>query len=362
MAACCSAVNSIAWDHSRVLRLTPQGFPDPDWRSDFDGQPVPYIKSPDAPGGFDFSPGVWALARDSSGRIYVGGAFSQAGALQRSNMARLLADGEVDAGWNPGTDGVVNTFAPDGAGSVFVAGNFRQIAGQSRGSLAKLGDGPGANLDALWQANLDVGARVEDLELDGTGSLFVGGIGFHSVNGIKCCLGLVKLAVSGSGARDTLWKIRPIGSFGLFFDLQMDTQGRLCIAGSFNALDQGGNVYAGSGLARVSAQGVGTVDAGWTPIAALPDYAAVSSIALSSDDRVFAAFFNVPGLDVGAWSTVGSGSQIDGWQMDADASVLSVSLSADRLHVGGRFSRIGGIARRGLAAFATDGLFRSSFE
>ncbi len=345
-----------------LLRLTPQGLPDPDWRADFDGQPVPYIKSPDFPGGFDFPPGVWALARDSSGRIYVGGAFSHAGGLQRSNVARLLADGEVDAGWNPGTDGVVNAFAPDSAGSVFVAGNFRQIVGQSRGSLAKLGDGPEASVDALWQANLDPGTRVEDLELDGAGSLFVAGSGFHSVNGIECCLGLVKLAASGSGARDTLWNVRPIGSFGMFYDVQLDTQGRLYLAGSFDAINQAGNLYAGSGLARVAANGSGTVDAGWTPIAALPNYAAVSSIALGSDDRVYASFFNVPGLDVGAWSTVGSGSQIDGWQIDADASVLSVSVSADRLHVGGRFSGISGIPRRGFAAFATDGLFRSSFE
>ena len=40
----------------------------------------------------------------------------------------------------------------------------------------------------------------------------------------------------------------------------------------------------------------------------------------------------------------------------------SLKLSAGRLHLGGRFNVISGMPRRGLAAFATDGLFRSSFE
>jgi uncharacterized delta-60 repeat protein len=344
-----------------LMRLSASGQPDTQWHADVNGLSLPYLQPPGAPGGFVFQTRVDALALDGNGRIYVGGAFTQVGAQPRANVARLQADGQVDASWNPGTDGLVSAIAPS-AGNVFLGGNFHHVAGQARGSLAKLGDGPGAILDPLWQANLDASAWVVDLALDSAGALFVGGNGFQSVNGEICCLNLLKLAATGSGARDPIWNVRPTGSQRIVTDLLLDTQDRLYIAGRFDGINQGGNLHAATALARVSSTGTGTVDAAWTPITAASISVGVSSVALGPADQLYATAFGPGSASVGAWSTLGNGAAIPGWQLDADAPAGPLAVSGHTLFVGGEFSEIGGRPRRGLAAFATDGVFRDSFE
>lgn len=345
---------------SNLLRLTAQGFPDPDWHADIDGQPIPFLQAPGEPGSFDFDPAVTALARDAGGRIYVGGAFSQAGSHPRANVARLLEGGQVDSEWNPGTDGLVDAIAIDHSGSVFLGGNFHLAAGEARGSLAKLSDGPGAVIDSSWQANLDASAWVVDLELASSGSLFAGGSGFSSVNGEVCCSNLVKLSASGTGSRDLHWNVRPNG---YVTQLQLDGRGRLYVAGRFQVINQGSEQHVIDSLARVAATGDGTVDATWKPVAETSAFDGVSGLALGFDDRVYGSRFHPGPQDaVFAWSTSGSGAVIEGWQVSGDALAGTLLASGSGLYLGGGFSEVNGVVRRGLAAFATDGLFSNAFE
>ncbi|MGE3310991.1 MAG: Calx-beta domain-containing protein [Limisphaerales bacterium] len=115
--------------------------------------------SPDAalPSGFAPNGAVNALARGSDGSIYLGGEFTAVGGLPRAGVARWLASGGVDPGFDPGTaaDGFVLATAADSAGRSLFAGSFEAFAGGPAGRFVRLDSeggmdpgffqGPGAN-------------------------------------------------------------------------------------------------------------------------------------------------------------------------------------------------------------------------
>jgi N-acetylneuraminic acid mutarotase len=79
--------------------------------------------------------GVFALAVDGQGRVYVGGDFTQAGEVSANNVARFDPQANswsaLGTGANNGVGGItstisvgVNTFAVDRQGRVYVGGNF----------------------------------------------------------------------------------------------------------------------------------------------------------------------------------------------------------------------------------------------
>jgi len=72
---------------------------------------------------------------DAQGRLIVGGRFDVADGYPRRSLVRYLADGSVDASWEPDTDDEVAALAVSG-NMVYVAGNFFRAGGQQRYSLA----------------------------------------------------------------------------------------------------------------------------------------------------------------------------------------------------------------------------------
>jgi hypothetical protein len=87
----------------------------------------------------DFNPGaeplhaeVYCVAAQSDGKVLAGGSFTIIGGQSRSGLARLNADGTLDAGFNPGVTGSVQRIVLQADGKILVAGAFSILAGQSR--------------------------------------------------------------------------------------------------------------------------------------------------------------------------------------------------------------------------------------
>lgn len=78
-----------------------------------------------------------ASAPDGAGGWYIGGFFRLVGSTPRDNIAHILADGSVDASFNPNASLVVRTLAVSG-GTVYAGGWFTSIGGQARGHFASL--------------------------------------------------------------------------------------------------------------------------------------------------------------------------------------------------------------------------------
>lgn len=93
-------------------------------------------KSGDAPAN------VYAIALLPDGRSVIGGSFNTVGGLNRAGVARLLANGQVDPEFIPGSgvtggnSAYVNSVALESDGNLIVAGSFSQYDGTSRANVA----------------------------------------------------------------------------------------------------------------------------------------------------------------------------------------------------------------------------------
>ena len=122
---------------------------------------------------------VSALAIQPEGGILVGGTFTQAGQVETLNLARYNADGSIDQsfggadGTESGANGSVYALAVQPDGKIVVGGNFSTIFGQPRRSIARLNaDG---TLDAPVTAQNALSGTVRAVASGSDGSFVVGG-------------------------------------------------------------------------------------------------------------------------------------------------------------------------------------------
>jgi len=139
-----------------------------------------------------FNPGtgannlIYAMALQSDGKVLIGGQFTAVNGTSLNRIARLNANGSLDLSFTPGTgpDNTVWAIAVQPNGKAIIAGEFTQYNSISRSRIARLNtDGsndasfnPGTGLYALSGA---IGRRIA---LHGGGKVLVTGA-FTSVNG-----------------------------------------------------------------------------------------------------------------------------------------------------------------------------------
>lgn len=120
---------------------------------------------------------VFALAIHPAGGVIVGGAFAIAGNTARRSVARYQDDGTVDKNYGSAeggqvTNGVVRALAVQSDGKVVLGGTFSTVLGSPRRSLARLNaDG---TLDAAVSTHLIQGP-VNAMALLGGGGTLSGG-------------------------------------------------------------------------------------------------------------------------------------------------------------------------------------------
>lgn len=133
--------------------------------------------------GGGLSAAVNAVAVDPQGRLVVGGEFTEAQGLARTNIVRLNPDGTLDPSFSAaaGTDFPVNTIAVLPSSKVLMGGFFTMVNGTSRNYVAQLNsDG---TLDTGFDPGTGADAVVYAVALQSDGHVVVGG-GFTSFNGV----------------------------------------------------------------------------------------------------------------------------------------------------------------------------------
>ena len=116
-----------ALERNRVARLNPDGSVD----HAFDPGAGP-------------NNGIRCLAVQPDGKVLIGGLFTSVNGVPRGRVARLNADGSLDASFDPGegANEVVRWVAPQTDGKVIVVGGFTRFAGKDCVRLARLKGGP----------------------------------------------------------------------------------------------------------------------------------------------------------------------------------------------------------------------------
>ena len=109
---------------------------------------------------------VNALAIQPDGGIIVGGIFTQAGESETLNIARYQSDGSIDQSFGGadaaerGANGNVYALAVQADGKIIVGGNFDAMFGQPRRSIARLNADGTVDASAIGQNTLSGSVRA----------------------------------------------------------------------------------------------------------------------------------------------------------------------------------------------------------
>ena len=304
--------------------------------------------------------GVTTIAIDSAGRVYVGGYFTQAGGVSANRVASFDPAtntwSALGTGAQNGVNSFVNALAIDGSGKVYVGGEFTQAGGVSANYVARFDP-----LTNTW-SSLGTGAQngvngsVYSLVVDVSGRVYVGG-GFTQAGGI------ISYRVARFDPLTNLWSVLGSGSQngvnGGVSALAIDAQGRVYVGGSFFSLQPTGvrANYVAFYEPSTNLWGVLGTDAN-NGVSGIVD-TRVNALAIDSAGHVYVGglFTQASGVSVrnvarfnpatNTWTALGTGIQngvnnyVRGLAVDGQGNI----------YVGGDFSQAGGVSASGVARY-----------
>jgi uncharacterized delta-60 repeat protein len=216
--------------------------------TDYNGTPRNNIARLNADGSLDasFNPGtgidemysaVYAISIQADGKIIVGGSFTDYNGTPRNNIARMNPDGSLDAGFNPGTGinggyyTAVYAIAIQTDGKIIVGGSFTDYNGIPKNSIARL------NTDGSLDTGFDPGSGsngvsgvVKSMVIQPNGKIIIAGNFYYYYNNVE---------------RDKIARLNADGSLDNSFDA-----GNVAGDNDLNAvvLQNDGSIIAGGGL------------------------------------------------------------------------------------------------------------------
>lgn len=330
-------------DRVRIARLNPDGTLD----VQFDPGTGPILE--EAP----LQTFVSALAPQTDGKLLVGGRFSKFNGTRRTGIARLNADGSVDAAFAPELkseiieweSGDVNAIALLPDGKVMVGGNFNVVNGAPRKCIARL------NADGSLDPEFDPRAGLTLFEIDNISHLAV-----HSDG---------RIVMAGTFTRFTgvdrlsIARLNPDGSLDLEFlpdpgldraitSLALKPDGKVLIGGNFTAVER-------DHIARLNADG--SWDDSFEPGtgASGSGFTRVSSIALQADGKIlvggeFTRFNGFTRTRIARLNPDGSVDTQFNPPGGADERIWTLDVQADgKVLLGGAFFRVNGVPRARVA-------------
>jgi uncharacterized delta-60 repeat protein len=297
---------------------------------------------------------VESIAVQTDGKILIGGSFPTFNGVPRSRIARLNADGSLDATFNPGS-GFNNTVLsivvqPDG--KILIGGAFTQYNDAPVGIIVRLNaDG---NLDSTFNTGAgSANGSVESIVLQPDGRILVGGQ-FSVFNGAPA-LGVVRL--TASGAIDTVINV-PGTASGTVTAVALQANGKILVGGVFN---NGASVSPG--LLRYNADG--SPD---TSFAAGAADGSIFSLVVLPDGRILASggFTRYNGAEQRRLVRLNSAGVVDSTfnvSVNTAGIVHRIATQADgKILIGGDFQLVNGAPRSNFARLNADGSLDSTYN
>ena len=325
---------------------------------------------------FELDPGgrILTSVTQSDGRIVIGGTFTAVGGATHNYLARLNADGSVDATYNPNFNGRVYALAYEpGSNKVIVGGAFTTIGGETRNHIARLN--PSGTIDSEFNPNID--GQVGAIVLQSDGRILVGG-SFTSV---------APLGATESTNRSNALRLNANGTLDTTFDpslnssvsaIALQPDGKILLGGLFSAVAPGlaantsAPVTSRNFLARFNADG--TIDTAFSP----NPNGQVSTIVVQSDNKIVigGAFTGLAPTGATELTTrnhvarVNADGTVDtAYDPNANGNVLTSALQSDgKLLIGGSFTTLqpNGASdwtlRKYAARLNTDGTVDGSYD
>jgi uncharacterized delta-60 repeat protein len=202
--------------HSGVIRLLPNGTPDPTFNS---GTGV----------NDGLQPSAYAVALASNGGVIAIGQFSSFDNTVTRGIVHILENGQPDQQFDPGTgaNSSVYSLALQADAKILVGGNFSHMNGERKLSLARLH--PDGTLDQSFEPPDWSRGAVSVIKVLQDGRILVGGV-FGRVGNTPGRVGLVRLLADGS-LDSTFQLYRASNAPVAVADLEIQPDGRIVIVG-----------------------------------------------------------------------------------------------------------------------------------
>jgi uncharacterized delta-60 repeat protein len=189
-----------------------------------------------------FSPGtgidttissIYSVAVQPDGKIIIGGDFTAYNGVSRNNIARLNADGSLDATFNPATGGNDSVDAinilPNG--KIIIAGNLTQYNNVTVNGIARINADGSLDNSFVMGTGFNV-PLIYDVKVEADGKLLIGG-SFSNYNGTSVN-NLVRLNPDGS-VNNSYSNVS--GANGTINAIEFLSDNKILIGGSFTAYD-----------------------------------------------------------------------------------------------------------------------------
>ena len=321
-----------------------------------------------------FDPGasdvVYKVALQPDGRILVGGQFTTlggggTGTAVRNRIGRLLADGSLDADFNPGASNVVYALAVQPDGKILVGGDFTGLGGgtgtTTRHRIGRLQ--PDGTLDATF--NPGANDVVRTLLVQADGQILVGGF-FTALGG-----------GTGTTLRSRIGRLEVDGAVDATFNpgtnqgvhaMTEQPDGQILVAGAFTGLGAGTGSTPRSRIGRLHRDGL--LDVAFDPGA----NGRVLAMVVQPDGKVVVGggFTTLGGAATTVRNRIGrllpDGSVDTTFNPGANDDVNALALQPDgKILVGGEFTMLGGggtgtTVRNRIARLNPDGSLDTTFN
>lgn len=303
----------------------------------------------------DANSNIYTLVAQPDGRVLVGGAFTQLAGQSRGYLARLRADGALDAAFAPTLDGVVQDVLLQPDGRILLGGQFTSVNGQPRSRIARLNaDG---TLDATFSPGAGVNGTVQYIVRQPDGKILLAG-DFDRVDG-RVRNGIAR--VLANGALDEAFDPSVTGVFVTNATsgvraLALQPDGKIVIVGQFLRVSE----QVRNGVARVNADG--TLDPGFAPSLIAASY---SAVIVQADGRIVigGGFGQFAGTTQRYLARVNADGSLDpSFAPTFDGGIARIFPAPDgRLLVSGFFEKADGQPRRQFARLTGFGRLDASF-
>lgn len=320
------------------------------------------IARANANGGADttFTPGtganntIYAVAIQTDGKILIGGSFTSFNGTSINRIARLNADGSLDASFVPGTGagGTIRTVALQSDGKIVIGGNFTSFNGTTVNRIARLNsDG---TIDNSFVPGAGASAYVRKAVIQTDGKIVIGGefVTFNAVSKKR----IVRL--NSDGSMDASF-LPGSGADSNIVAMAVKGDGKIIIGGDFTFYDGTSRNY----FARLNSDG--SLDS--TCVNCSGANEVVRSANIQNDAKIIIAgyftFFNGTGINrVARLNTDGSLDDTFDPGSGPDGGVTTSILQGDgRIFIAGNFESVNGTPLYRVARLNTDGSVDVSF-
>ena len=299
---------------------------------------------------------LFAIARHTDGKLYIGGTLTSVDGTARANFARLNANGTHDLTFNPGTgpNAPIQTIGVQADGKAIISGNFTNYNGAPINRIARI------NVDGSLDTSFNVGTGLPDpgaqtIAVQPDGKILLGG--FFTTYNSATNNRIVRLNTDGS--LDASF-VTATGPNNMIFKIVVQADGKIVIGGDFATV----HGAAKRGVARLNADGTNdaTFDQNGTGLAGR-----VTDLVVHNDGKIVA---------VGGFTTVNGTSRVRVARLNANGSLdtsfdpgvgfptelQAIVLTPEGKYiVAGNFTTAQGLPRNKIARIRSNGTLDAKF-